>query len=113
MSKLSMTRQVTAAIAERGPSTLDDICPLFPGVERKTLQKAIGNARVAGLLHSQPVAEKTFGFQLVTYVATKKASETPPRKLPSYNAGRAPEQAGQAGQFWQRRVSSVFDLGNA
>ena len=108
MSKPSLLRQVTALIAERGPSTLDDIAPLFPDMERKTVQKAIGNARAMGLLHSEPAPPGTFGYSLATYVATEKANDATIRKLPTFTEDRAPSRGGQ---FWQRKVSSVFDLG--
>lgn len=108
MSKPSLLRQVTALIAERGPSTLDDISPLLPEVSRKAVQKAIGNARAMGLLHSETAEPGMFGYQLATYIATEKAREAPPRKLPTFSEDHTPTRGGQ---FWQRKVASVFDLG--
>jgi hypothetical protein len=108
MSKPSLLRQVTAMIAERGPSTLDDIAPLFPDIERKTVQKAIGNARAMGLLHSEPAPPGKFGYSLATYVVTDKANDAPTRKLPTFTEERPPTRGGA---FWQQRIASVFDLG--
>lgn len=176
---MSMVRKVAAIIAQRGPSTLDDIAPLFPEIQRATVQKALGNCKTLGLLTSQPVLKKgSWGSPMAVYVATHRATEPPPPKngyrpksgshmaemealIDEYqpctidslmehttmtreqaqnaasalvferriciaergvNHGRAEDrrpstykiverQPHRGGQFWQRQIASVFDLG--
>lgn len=41
---VSLTDQVAFAVWSRGPSTIDDLQPLFPHLQRHQLQKALQNA---------------------------------------------------------------------
>lgn len=59
--KKSMVRQVTDIIAQRGPSTVDEITPLFPGMERDKLLSALQNARNYGLLYVYEYGKHQYG----------------------------------------------------
>ena len=111
MKTIPLIRQVAAIIAERGPSTLDDIAPLFPSLPRKTVQKAMSNARSLSLLDTGVVdlIVGSMGGTMATYVATELSLEPqPPRngymsqKRPYKPVNDAPVRV---------RVSSVFQLG--
>lgn len=47
---MSVIGEIIAVIEKRGPSTLDDIAPLFPDLPRVTVQKALANAKARGFL---------------------------------------------------------------
>ena len=65
---MNMVRAVAQVIADRGPSTLDDIAPLFPDVERRLVQKAMGNGKTFGILRtSGQLVLSADGRQLAVY----------------------------------------------
>jgi hypothetical protein len=59
--KRGILREVVAAISERGPSTPDDLMPLFPGETRQRVAQAIRNATDAGYLYVYQYGERPFG----------------------------------------------------
>lgn len=175
---MSLVREIAQAIAKRGPSTTNDVARLFPDLPRKTVQKALGNAKTMGLVVSDPEPKSGGGQPTAVYVATARATDAPPPRngyvpksgsnmmeleglIDEYGpctidsilkyTSMTKEQAQSAasnlatekriciaergvrhgraedrrpstyriverlpergGQFWQRKVSSVFDLG--
>ena len=80
--KKSMVRQVTEIIAQRGPSTLDDIAPLLPDVPREKGSSALQNARNYGMLYIYAYGERPFGQRggksPATYAAVTEGKKPPP-----------------------------------
>lgn len=70
MKKLPLCRHVAAIVAERGPSTLDDIAPMFPDIERRTIQKALSNAKTMKLIDTIPgkTTKGSWGLPMATYI---------------------------------------------
>lgn len=59
--KRGIMREVIAAITERGPSTPDDLMPLFPGESRQRVAQAIRNACDTGYLYVYEYGHRPFG----------------------------------------------------
>ena len=76
---MSLVRQVAQAIAKRGPSTVDEIAPLFPDATRRAIQKALQNGKTLSLLTSDHEI-KTGKQPTAIYTATARATEPPPAR---------------------------------
>lgn len=50
---LPMSRQVAAAVLQRGRATTDDIQAAFPHIPRQSLAKALNNAKWMGLIQHE------------------------------------------------------------
>ncbi len=102
--KRGILRKVVAAISERGPSTPDDLMPLFPGESRQRVAQAIRNATDAGYLYVYRYGERPFG---------QRGGKTPARYalLTDAPAKPAPAQLPPRGVI--ANVSSVWGLATA
>lgn len=93
-------REVVAAITERGPSTPDDLMPLFAGETRQRVAQAIRNACDYGYLRVHTYGERPFG---------QRGGKTPSKYALLTEA--APEPTERRGTI--PNVSSVWGLAAA
>lgn len=102
--KRGILRKVVAAISERGPSTPDDLMPLFPGESRQRVAQAIRNACDAGYLYVFQYGERPFG---------QRGGKTPSRYAVLTDAPAKPEPAQLPPRGTIPNVSSVWGLAAA